>query len=152
MKLKHITILILSCPLLFTETVWSSTPPPPTCDFSDTASIGPTCPNMKVVTHQKSCPRTSKTYSCFEPFVMPQAELSCESYNSIVQCEAWPQSDSIAYQYVFTPISGVQGYYGNGPTMIGDCTGRGGQISVTVTHSSGQTSTETIPFACLRDQ
>ncbi|AVP99008.1 hypothetical protein C7S18_18305 [Ahniella affigens] len=147
------TIILGSSLLMFSGTAPATTQEsPPTCDFSDMNNIR-ICPGDRVVSFAKACPRTSNSYYCPLPWEMPQAELNCEAFGHVVQCEAWPQSDWIGYQYYFTAISGVApGYSSSGEFLIGNCVGRGGEVSVTVVHPYGQTSTATAMFACWDNQ
>lgn len=151
-KLMIGTALIAGCSLMLQSGGAMATSEPPSCDFSDTNNIQ-ICPQDHVVSFGKACPRGSKKYSCPRPWEMPQAELRCEAFGQVVQCEAWPQSDWVGYQYYFTAISGVTpGYSTTGEFLTGNCVGRGGEVSVTVVHPYGQASTATAMFACWDNQ
>lgn len=148
MTVKKIYWLIALIGIMLSQPLFAQT-----CGYSGTEGGQPLCSTPgKVVTYQASCPKSSGQWGCYETWVMPIAEISCDSANGVVQCEAWPQTDEFEYQYQFTPISGVNGYSASGPEFVGNCTGRTGRVSVTVIHPNGQTSTASAPFPCLQDQ
>ncbi|MBK8286125.1 MAG: hypothetical protein IPK97_15315 [Ahniella sp.] len=132
------------------------TPEPPTCDLR--ASNGqPYCEPAKVVTYTKSCPRSSGSpqHACPDVALPPPAEISCTSSNYVVVCDAWPASSNLTYRYVWSILNGVDADYSADQftsTLVGNCTGRAGRVSVTVIAPNGLSTTAQAFFACEGNQ
>lgn len=126
---------------------------PPTCDQPISGDMPPSCTEKfgpyADVYFLKTCPTKSGFYSCFVRPYMPPAEISCGSVDGLVMCDAFPQSPTVNYTYTFVANNGVQpGYTSDGPTMLGNCTGNSGRVTVTVYHPDGRSSTASTLFSC----
>lgn len=153
MNPKSITLLALLMLLPWLPLPAAATAePPPTCDMITTKdSPVPACSVGRVVTWAKSCPRTSKSYSCPLVSQMPPAEIQCTAFNGTVSCEAWPQADALTYRYVWSVISGVApDWYGGeyDPNFAGNCTGLTGRVAVTVIAPDGTAKSADVRFTC----
>ncbi|MCB1601123.1 MAG: hypothetical protein R3F18_16730 [Lysobacterales bacterium] len=129
---------------------------PPTCDLRDTLS----CPIPgQVIVYQLDCPRGDPSHktTCVYETSLPVAQILCSSGSGNAACEAWPQSDGIAYRYVWKVLSGVTDASSGGqynPLLLGSCrVGRLAQVAVTVIAPSGLSSTATSErFLCEANQ
>ncbi len=156
---KHLIVPFLFAmivPSVHAQSTNTTPPETPTCDLRASNGI-PYCEPAKVVTYTKSCPRssTSRQHTCPDVAVPPPAEIFCTSSNHVVFCDAWPASDNLTYRYVWSILNGVDADYSAdqfSSTLVGNCTGRAGRVSVTVIAPNGQSTTAQTFFACEGNQ
>lgn len=104
------------------------------------------------------CPEEPPSQAGFKFFCAaapPPAQVRCQSGNGVVECTAWPQSPVLTMRYIYSVINGVEPNYSASefsPSLLGNCTGNSGRVSVTVIAPNGVASTAQTPFACLHDE
>lgn len=121
--------------------------PAPGCDLpKDFVHYTKTCPDEPTTSGES-------TFICVD--APPRAEVTCQSANGLVECEAWPQSPDLTYRYIYTVLSGIESNYSadeDSPMLLGNCTGEAGRVSVTVIAPNGVASSARGVFACLHDE
>ncbi len=126
-------------------------PNDPGCDPRTPEEETPDCPTTKRIAYTQSCPKEGGPGICVNPQAAPIAELTCVVAYRSMYCEAWPQSDSTAYQYSWSTSGNITAIYSTdslSPVGYADCTGNRGVVVVTVIAPGGAADSASAPVNC----